>query len=344
MDPVSETDTSTEISGEHRYSLIGAAVASTLDQNILAVISQTKAHKDTFAVPRLIRILEDELDKSAREDTPPEETILVFVEKVTQTLVTAPIYSDTLVREFYRSVLDVAAAHGLPREGILEDLLFQSLRAPADMEKTRRKKQKDGRQRILKAALEEFSDRGYHASTIDSIADRAGIAKGTVYRYFHTKEALFTALKEDTIGGFLELARQDLAQQDDILKIIESVIRMYLTFFEKNSSFFKVITQEHKDFGREFSEKFINGLILGLPGLKRRCWKASRQGYLKQMNYFTVFYGIIGFLNGVIQKWLHEGAEGSLVAEFDTVREVLFYGFVHGPSPVDRTEMLKVIS
>ncbi len=317
---------------------------NSLDKNIIAVISQTKAHKDAFAVPRLIHILENELGEPFHEDTPPEEIVLLFVEKVTQALVSAPIYSDTLVRELYRNVLEVACAHGLPREGVLEDLLFQSLRTPADTEKTRRKKQKDGRQRILKAALEEFSEGGYHASTIDSIADRAGMAKGTVYRYFHTKEALFTALKEDTIGSFLELARQDLAQQDDILKIIESVIRIYLTFFEKNSSFFKVITQEHRDFGREFSEKFINGLILGLPGLKRRCWKASRQGHLKQMNYFTVFYGIIGFLNGVIQKWLHEGAEGSLVAEFDTVREVLFYGFVLGPPQSDRTEILKVIS
>jgi AcrR family transcriptional regulator len=319
-------------------------VDNTLDKNIIAVISQTKAHKDTFAVPGLIRILENELQNSPEEDVPPEEIILAFVEKATQALASAPIYSDALVREFYRSVLDVASARRIPRENILEDLLFQSLRTPADPEKVRRKKQKDGRQRILIAALQEFSERGYHACTIDSIADRAGIAKGTVYRYFHTKEALFTALKDDTIGGFIELARQDLSQQDDILKIIESVIRIYLTFFEKNSSFFKVIIQEHKDFGREFSEKFINGLILGLPGLKRRCWKASRQGYLKQMNYFTVFYGIIGFLNGVIQKWLHEGAEGSLVAEFETVREVLFYGVVLSPSQSDRSEILKVIS
>ena len=62
------------------------------------------------------------------------------------------------------------------------------------------------------------------------------------------------------------------------------------------------------------------------------------------MNYFTVFYGIIGFLNGVIQKWLHEGAEGSLIGEIDTVKEVLFYGFVVGPIEKQKTTTLKVIS
>ncbi len=317
---------------------------SVFENEILAVIARTKIHKDTFAIPGLIRILQNELEKNRGDEAALEDTVLVFVERVTEALASSPIYSDPLVRELYRSVLDVAQAGGVSRENLLEDLLFQSLRRPSDQEPPRRRKQKDARDRILQSALDEFSEKGFHATTIDSIAERAGMAKGTVYRYFKTKESLFNALKEDTISEFVELARQDLSREEDVLRIIESVIRMYLSFFEKNSAFFKVIVQEHKDFGREFSEKFINELILALPGLKRRCWKASRTGRLKQMNYFTVFFGIIGFLNGVIQKWLHEGAEGSLLDEIDTVKEVLFYGFVDRPDSVARNSNLKVIS
>jgi len=317
---------------------------SDLEKNIRDVIAKTKVHKDTFAVPELVRILRTELAKEDDSDLTHEETVLLFVEKATQALAASPIYSDPLVREFYRSVLDVADHAGIPRQNILEDLLFQTLRRPADGEGPKRKKQRDARSRILQSALDEFSDKGYHASTIDSIAERAGIAKGTVYRYFNTKEGLFNALKEDTISEFVEHARHDLSQEEDVLKIIESVIKNYLSFFEKNSAFFKVIIQEQKDFGREFSEKFIHELILALPGLKRRCWKASRNGHLKQMNYFTVFFGIIGFLNGVIQKWLHEGAEGSLLNEIETVKEVLFYGFVVPPVQASKSNKLKVIS
>jgi AcrR family transcriptional regulator len=317
---------------------------SDLEKNIRDVIAKTKVHKDTFAVPELVRILRTELAKEDDSDSTHEETVLLFVEKATQALAASPIYSDPLVREFYRSVLDVADHAGIPRQNILEDLLFQTLRRPADGEGPKRKKQRDARSRILQSALDEFSDKGYHASTIDSIAERAGIAKGTVYRYFNTKEGLFNALKEDTISEFVEHARHDLSQEEDVLKIIESVIKNYLSFFEKNSAFFKVIIQEQKDFGREFSEKFIHELILALPGLKRRCWKASRNGHLKQMNYFTVFFGIIGFLNGVIQKWLHEGAEGSLLNEIETVKEVLFYGFVVPPIEASKFNTLKVIS
>jgi AcrR family transcriptional regulator len=317
---------------------------SQMEREILTVVSQTKAHKDSFAVPELVRILEAELERKRRDNKPVEEVVLLFAEKATEALWTSAIYSDTLVTELYRSILQLASAYDISRDRVLEDLLFQSLRRPSDRERVKRVKQTDARSRILQAALEEFSERGYHAATIDSIAERAGIAKGTVYRYFKTKEALFNGLKEDTIGSFVELARKDLAEQEEVLTIIESVIKMYLNFFEKNSAFFKVIIQEQQDFGREFSEKFIHELILALPGLKRRCWKASRNGHLKQMNYFTVFYGIIGFLNGVIQKWLHDGAEASLLAESDIVKEVLFYGFVARPCESDKTNQLKVIS
>lgn len=317
---------------------------NTVEDQISLVIARTKAHKDTFAVPQLVTILSAELSRQDMDDNLRAETTLVFVEKVLGVLTASPIYSDALIREFYRCVLETAEGHGIQRKEILEDLLFQSLRRPTQQEPHKRKKQKDARDRILTAALAEFSEKGFHLSTIDSIADRAGIAKGTVYRYFSTKEGLFTALKDDAMTEFVDLAKMSLSGQEDVLEIIESILRIYLTFFERNSAFFKVIIQEQKDFGREFSEKFTQELIGSLPSLKRRCWKASRLGRLKQLNYNTVFFGIIGFLNGVIQKWLHEGGEGSLLDELDTVREVLFYGFATKPEENKNTSILKVIS
>jgi AcrR family transcriptional regulator len=313
-------------------------------KEIRKIVGQTQPHKDAFAVPELVSLLERELHDSKTSKTPPREIILRFVDQAVQALAESPIYSGTLIREFYRTVLNAADNAGIARDDLLEDLLFQTLRRPLETERAKRGKQENARSRILQAALDEFSEKGFHLSTIDSIAERAGIAKGTVYRYFKTKDDLFNALKEDSISEFVDLAKKEVNREEDILKILERVINIYLGYFEKNSAFFKVIVQEQKDFGREFSEKFINELILAFPGLKRACWKASRQGHLKQMNYFTVFFGIVGFLNGVIQKWLHEGGRGSLLDEAGTVKEVLFYGFAVPPDQAEKTTPLKVIS
>lgn len=50
------------------------------------------------------------------------------------------------------------------------------------------------RRRILEAAMQTFSTRGFHAAKMSDIAKAAGLAKGTLYLYFKSKEALTTAL------------------------------------------------------------------------------------------------------------------------------------------------------
>jgi AcrR family transcriptional regulator len=52
----------------------------------------------------------------------------------------------------------------------------------------------DAKKRILQAASEEFREKGYFQSTMDGIANRLGISKGAIYRYFASKEKILAAL------------------------------------------------------------------------------------------------------------------------------------------------------
>ncbi len=54
--------------------------------------------------------------------------------------------------------------------------------------------QADTRLRLLDAAAEAFAERGYHGARIDSVSERAGVAKGTVYNYFPSKEVVLETL------------------------------------------------------------------------------------------------------------------------------------------------------
>jgi AcrR family transcriptional regulator len=59
-----------------------------------------------------------------------------------------------------------------------------------------RKKRAEGttREAILKAALELFSERGFHGTPVPLLAEKAGVATGSIYRHFESKEALANAL------------------------------------------------------------------------------------------------------------------------------------------------------
>ena len=64
----------------------------------------------------------------------------------------------------------------------------------AGRKSVRRERQNERRAAILAAALDEFSARGYAATRLDDVAQRAGVAKGTIYLYFRDKESLFQEL------------------------------------------------------------------------------------------------------------------------------------------------------
>src|SRR6201996_7653525 len=76
---------------------------------------------------------------------------------------------------------------------------------------TRRRRKAERPQEILEAAFVEFSRCGYAVTTLDKIAERAGVTKGTIYVYFENKEHLFismvrefTKTKMEMMQGMLE--------------------------------------------------------------------------------------------------------------------------------------------
>ncbi|MGB7034557.1 MAG: TetR/AcrR family transcriptional regulator [Xanthobacteraceae bacterium] len=76
---------------------------------------------------------------------------------------------------------------------------------------TRRRRKAERPQEILEAAFAEFSRNGYATTTLDRIAERAGVTKGTIYVYFENKEQLFismvreiTKAATETVQGMFE--------------------------------------------------------------------------------------------------------------------------------------------
>jgi AcrR family transcriptional regulator len=112
-----------------------------------------------------------------------------------------------------------------------------SPRAPKALDQARRprvvKAPDERRREILDAATWLFRERGYDTSTVQAIAKKAGVAAGTVYLYFPSKEAILTAVQEDFEAGLLarfsEVAETVLAEEDatgEDIKYEEAVGRL----------------------------------------------------------------------------------------------------------------------
>lgn len=75
-------------------------------------------------------------------------------------------------------------------------------------------KKKERRDDIIRAAGTVFSAKGYAAATVEEIAAAAGVAKGSVYNYFDSKQALFTALFTGIVRQDEEADRERFARGD----------------------------------------------------------------------------------------------------------------------------------
>lgn len=72
------------------------------------------------------------------------------------------------------------------------------------------------RQALLRAAARLFGERGYQATSVDDVAEAAGFSKGALYYNFDSKEELFDALVEASIGAMTSSLEEALAGADTI--------------------------------------------------------------------------------------------------------------------------------
>ncbi len=235
------------------------------------------------------------------------------------------------VEELTGVCIDVAESHGVsPREMSLQ--LIRRLLDSGEWDKRsygeQRKKKERTREIILNVALRMFAEKGYHSTTMDAIAKEARLGKGTVYRYFRNKETVFNELIESHFERLEARINAVFDERDDVLTIIAKYLRVYFQFFDSNKEFYKVLVQEQREFGSKVRNLYFSQILKRVPGLKRKIYEAAREGLLKDVDFLTVFYGVMGFVDGVMKKWVSRNCSYSLVDDLPTVLETIFYGFV----------------
>jgi len=137
--------------------------------------------------------------------------------------------------------------------------------------RTLKEKQRQERKAlILQAAEEVLMEKGYHETSIDEIAARVGIAKGTVYLHFASKEDLVIALFAQDLEKFQQLVGSTVASELTARAKMEAILHvLYGSFFSRryqllyslsNSADLRRIFVEKKGCMREMWEQ-ISALI-----------------------------------------------------------------------------------
>lgn len=100
------------------------------------------------------------------------------------------------------------------------------------------------RRKLLDAATVEFGERGFHEASIASITRRAGVALGSFYTYFGSKEAIFRDLVRDLSDGVRRAAAQRLAERElDALDTERAALEAFIAFASEHKEIYRIIDE-----------------------------------------------------------------------------------------------------
>ncbi|BBI20108.1 hypothetical protein EKJ_09550 [Qipengyuania flava] len=97
--------------------------------------------------------------------------------------------------------------------------------------------------KLLDAAATEFADKGFHEASISGITRRAGVALGTFYTYYDSKDAIFRALVSDMSAGVGRAAREALDPGMGALEVERVALRAFLTFAAEHKEIYRIIDE-----------------------------------------------------------------------------------------------------
>ena len=112
----------------------------------------------------------------------------------------------------------------------------------------------DKHQQIIEAAVRIFARNGYYNSRVSDIAKEAGIAAGTIYLYFRTKDDILVTLFREKMTEFVGTVRKAIADEPDAVAKLRRLIHLHFELLEGRPELAEVVQVEQRQ-----GQKFFRG-------------------------------------------------------------------------------------
>ncbi|BBO93082.1 TetR/AcrR family transcriptional regulator [Desulfosarcina ovata] len=202
-----------------------------------------------------------------------------------------------------------------------------------DKKLTRREREKlRHRRQMLVAAIELFSEKGYHNVSMHEIAKRAEFAIGTLYKFFKNKEDLYKALIMEKAAEYHRTLIRALSREGDVLTILKNYISakagvfaddvatLRLYFAETQGASFNIKAGLDQDI-RKLYDELVEQLASTLE-------KGIRKNVLRDLNPYYTAVALEGITNAFLFCWLEDPERHSYEANAPVIRDIFLKGVV----------------
>ncbi len=186
----------------------------------------------------------------------------------------------------------------------------------------------DKRERILDAAVRVFAKKGFHATRVSEIAKTAGVADGTIYLYFRSKDELLVSLFEDRVERLLRFLHTELPERATASDRLRRIIELQLGLLEGERDLAEVVTVIIRQSTKLMKEYAAPKFTAYLDAIARVVADGQATGELRDdLSPHLAARAIFGALDGITMTWaLGKADRGGLVRASGQLAELVLRG------------------
>ncbi|MBA3888670.1 MAG: TetR family transcriptional regulator [Acidobacteria bacterium] len=186
----------------------------------------------------------------------------------------------------------------------------------------------DKRAAILDAATATFAKHGFFGAQVADIAKAAGIAAGTVYLYFRSKDEILTSIFDRTMRETLEEGRAALAEAGDPVERLRRIAHLHLARLGRDRNLAIVFQVELRQTTKFMEQLSKTGFADYLALIQQTIEEAQARGvFRKALNSRTASKVFFGALDEMATNWILSRRRYALADQADEIVDMLVGGF-----------------
>ncbi|MER3446702.1 MAG: hypothetical protein C4291_07590 [Candidatus Dadabacteria bacterium] len=155
------------------------------------------------------------------------------------------------------------------------------------------------RNEIIQIAARLFSEKSYYDVTMDEVAAKVGVAKGTLYLYFESKEKLYLAILENGFKTLESLIKKEVAKSDPAPDILKKVLRLIFRFYRQNMDILRILSRDETHIIREHYKFTEYWRYRGIKLYEKILEKGVKEGSFHPINIKLTALIIFGLVRSV---------------------------------------------
>jgi TetR/AcrR family fatty acid metabolism transcriptional regulator len=186
-------------------------------------------------------------------------------------------------------------------------------------------------QRILDAAVEVIAERGYFNSPVSAIAKRAGVADGTIYLYFKSKDEVLRTAIDTTFGRFYQQIEEKFKTLTGPREQLEYIAEIHLSSHQVNRSMAVLMQTEMRQSAKFIAEFSHHHLVKYIQVVREVIRQGQQEGIIRQdISDGVVAHCMFGAIDELLSSAVFTGRVYDAKDTAHQVMDVLMNGIATG--------------